>query len=295
MEGYAIERMTRDEAEVLFGWAAAEGWNPGLSDLDVAWDYDPEAFIALRRNQGGGGPELVGGGVILSHAGRCGFMGLFIMRADHRRRGLGRTLWHERLRRLRARLQPDAFIGMDGVFDMAPFYAAGGFAYQHRDLRFEGAAERGGLLAATGVATVNLAAVPFDRLAAYDSGVFGVPRAAFLQRWLTVPGGEGRAVRRASDGAILGYAFRRPCVSGHKLGPVFADDPLVARALIRDLLQPVAGSSAVLDVPEPNVAALGIARELGWTQPFGCARMILGSVPADQTARVFGVTSFEFG
>lgn len=292
--GYSIDRMTRAEAEVLMGWAAAEGWNPGLADLGVAWNYDPEGFVALRRGEGDAA-ELVGGGVILSHEGRCGFMGLFIMRPDHRRQGIGRVLWQERLRRLQARLQPRAFIGMDGVFDMAPFYAAGGFAYLHRDLRYQGKADASGLSIPGGISTTDLTAVPFAELAAYDAEVFGCLRQRFLQGWVTVPGGRGLAVRSAADGAMAGYAFLRPCVVGYKLGPVFAEDESTARVLIRDLLAMVPGESVALDVPEPNAAALAIAKELGWEQPFGCAKMIHGLPPPPTTSRVYGVTSFEFG
>jgi hypothetical protein len=35
--GYRIDRMTRAEADILDAWAAAEGWNPGLHDIDIAW------------------------------------------------------------------------------------------------------------------------------------------------------------------------------------------------------------------------------------------------------------------
>lgn len=111
--GYQIDQMTRAEAGILDTWAAQEGWNPGLSDIDVAWACDPGAFIALRKDG-----ALAGGGVIVAYGQDAGFMGLFIMRADLRRQGIGRLLWHERLRRLRARLRPEAPIGMDGVFDI---------------------------------------------------------------------------------------------------------------------------------------------------------------------------------
>ena len=127
--------MRRDEVATLGGWAADEGWNPGKADLDIAWDIDPDAFIALRR-----GAELVGGGTIFSYAGLFGFMGLFIVRKDLRGDGLGAQLWHYRLKRLQARLSPGAVIGMDGVFAMVPFYARGGFALAYRDLRFQGIA-----------------------------------------------------------------------------------------------------------------------------------------------------------
>ena len=96
-------------------------------------------------------------------------------------------------------------------------------------------------------------------------------------------------------GSLRGYGFLRPCLNGYKFGPVFANDASTARALLRDLMARVPGQTVALDVPETNVAAMGIARELGWTNPFNCAKMFLGTPPADATSRVFGVTSFEFG
>jgi GNAT superfamily N-acetyltransferase len=128
-----VRGMAREELEVLVEWAALEGWNPGLDDADVFWETDPDGFVAAEV-----GGELVGGGSIVSYEGRYGFMGFFIMRADFRGRGLGNRLWNERKRRLLARLEDGAAIGMDGVFDMQDYYARGGFEFVCRDLRFEG-------------------------------------------------------------------------------------------------------------------------------------------------------------
>lgn len=301
-QGYAISPMSRDEAEVLVGWAAAEGWNPGLADLEVAWSFDPQGFIALRYTASGHATELVGGGAILSYGGECGFMGLFIMRPDHRGQGLGRVLWHERLRRLQARLRPGAYIAMDGVLNMAPFYAAGGFVQHYHDLRFHGPADATALAVPSGVVSVPLASVPFAEVDAYDREVFGRARSGFLRRWLAVNGGhgvavfaEGAAASGRTAGALRGYAFLRPCLKGYKFGPVFADDAPTARALLRDLMARVPGETVALDVPEPNGEAMAIAAELGWASPFSCAKMFLGGSPPETTARVYGVTSFEFG
>jgi GNAT superfamily N-acetyltransferase len=275
--------MTRDEAGLLDTWAAEEGWNPGLSDISTAWAFDPEAFIALRH-----GDECVGGGAIIAYGRDAGFMGLFIMRADVRRQGLGRLLWHERLRRLRARLKPEAPIGMDGVFEMAPFYEAGGFTYLYRDLRFQGDA----------AGTLDPDAVPLDRVPAatvdeYDATVSGIRRPAFMHAWTAQPNGQGFAMLRG--GTLTGYGFRRRCRTGHKIGPLYADDAATARRLLSSLLSGIPGEPVSLDVPEPNIAALGIMKDLGWQQSFGCARMVNGPAPAMQVPRVFGVTSFEFG
>ena len=128
-----IRRMTRDELDTLVEWAAREGWNPGLDDAEVFWNTDPNGFVAAEIDG-----ELVGGGSIVAYDKRYGFMGFFIMRPECRGHGLGDRLWNERKRRLLARLDSDASVGMDGVFNMQDYYARNGFRFICRDLRFEG-------------------------------------------------------------------------------------------------------------------------------------------------------------
>jgi GNAT superfamily N-acetyltransferase len=281
--GFAIGRMRRDEVPVLEGWAADEGWNPGLADLGIAWETDPAAFIALRR-----GEELAGAGTILSYGDRFGFMGLFIVRRDLRGRGLGAALWHHRLDRLRKRLRPGAPIGMDGVFELVPFYAKGGFVLAYRDLRFDGVA--------AGEAdrdAVSLAEAGFDAIDDYDRRHVPAPRSAFLGRWLEQPGAHVVALRE--QGAVVGYGVARPCHSGYRIAPVFADRPDLAERVVAHLMSCVAGEPVQLDVPEPNRPGLELAARFSLVESFGCARMYFGPDPRLPVERIFGVTSFEFG
>ena len=286
-----IRPMARDELDVLVEWAAREGWNPGLDDADVFWATDPEGFIAAEM-----GGELVGGGSIVAYGRRYGFMGFFIMRADHRGRGLGDRLWNERKRLLQARLDPDAAIGMDGVFAMQGYYARGGFRFVCRDLRFEGrGAEASPARPPDGIADAS--SVPFERIDAYDRRHVPAPRAAFLRAWLRRPGGHALvATGEGGDGdAIRGYAVLRPCRVGHKIGPLFADSPEVAERLFVALSGRVPGEPIFLDAPENNAEALALAARHEMTEVFGCARMILGPIPELPDAEIFGVTTFELG
>lgn len=285
--------MSRAEFHQLMQWAAAEGWNPGLSDEELFWQTDPEAFIAIED-----GGRMVGGGAIVSYAGRYGFMGLFIVDPARRGAGLGRALWIERRDRLRARLNVGAAIEMDGVFAMQHFYAAGGFVLQHRDLRFEGIASvhPGGHardLRGEGVRVRPLSDVPFAAVASFDSQCFPAAREDFLRRWFAQPGATALAACRGDE--VLGFAVRRPCVRGHKIGPLFAVNDAVAAALLDELAGEVPGQVLQLDAPERNVAALRLAAARGMVEVFGCARMTLGQPPAVAWDRVFGVTTFELG
>lgn len=283
-----IRRMTRDELDTLVEWAAREGWNPGRDDAEVFWSTDPEAFIAAEI-----GGELVGGGSIVAYGKRYGFMGFFIMRPDMRGRGLGDRLWHERKRRLLARLDPDASVGMDGVFDMQSYYARGGFQLICRDLRFEGRGLTPSPEAPPPSGIVEAASVPFEALEAFDRRHFPAPRSRFLQGWIRRPGGH--AVAAVEGGEVLGYSVLRPCRTGYKIGPLFATRADVAERLFVTLSSRVPGEAIFLDVPEINPEAMALAARHGMSEVFGCARMVLGPAPELPDPEIFGVTTFELG
>ena len=278
-----IGPMHREEVAILGGWAAEEGWNPGKADLDIAWDTDPEAFIALRK-----GSELVGGGTIFSYAGRFGFMGLFIIRRDMRGDGLGGRLWRHRLKRLQDRLLPGAAIGMDGVFAMVPFYQRGGFVLAHKDLRFEGIAH-----GANDPDVRTLGDADFEAIDRFDRAYVPAARTSFLRRWMLQPGAHAAGLFERDR--LVGYAIARPARVGFKFGPVFAADQDIAERLIGSLMARFPGEQVQLDVPEPNQAGTRLATKFGLKEVFGCAHMYHGPAPNLPVERIFGVTSFEFG
>lgn len=284
-----IRPMNRAEVDQLVAWAAAEGWNPGRHDADLFWATDPDAFIAAELDG-----ELIGGGAITAYNGEFGFMGFFIIRPAYRGQGFGNTLWHARRRRLIGRLQPNATIGMDGVFAMQGYYAKGGFEFSHRNLRF-------GLAIVQPPATsqrdesnvIPLANVPFGQIAAYDRTCFPAPRPTFLQRWMTQP--DALALGYVRNEQLCGYGVIRRCGEGCKIGPLFANDGTIAEALYSRLAAFAVGGSLYLDVPENNAAAMSLAARHQMSEVFGCARMYLGAVPDIAHDRVFGVTTFELG
>ena len=279
-----IRQMTRGELDTLVSWAASEGWNPGLNDAEIFWATDPEAFIAAEING-----EMIGGGSIVSYGGQYGFMGFFIVHPDHRGHGIGNHLWHERLRRLVARLDEPVVIGMDGVFEMQAWYAQGGFRSAGRDLRFEHRAA-----ASTPAARVcDLADVPFSQVDAYDQRHFPAPRPEFLKRWIASPGSFACGV--VENDVLAACGVIRPCVSGYKVGPLFANRPGLARDVFHALCAEVPGQQVYLDVPEGNADAMALTASEGMNEVFGCAKMYYGPAPQLPEHEIYGVTTFELG
>jgi GNAT superfamily N-acetyltransferase len=283
-DALTLRLMTRQEVDILVGWAAQEGWNPGLSDADVFWQTDPEGFIAAEIDG-----ELIGGGSVTSYGGEFGFMGLFIVRPEFRGHGFGDRLWHARLTVLRSRLQAGAAIGIDGVFTMQDWYARGGFDFSHRTIRYEGV----GAKADRAAGILPAADVSRQQLLAYDRRCFPAPRDHFLEGWLTQP--DSLALAAVGGAGLRGYGVVRRCGRGTKIGPLFADDADIAEDLFAALAAYGPDEPLFIDVPEINAWAMSLAARQGMQEVFGCARMYLGARPQVADARIYGSTSFELG
>jgi GNAT superfamily N-acetyltransferase len=284
MNGLQFTRLDKTGLQTLVSWAAAEGWNPGPYDADVFWATDPEGFYGCFDDG-----ELVGGGSIVSYGGQFGFMGFFIVKPEYRARGIGRMLWYKRRDTLLARLDEGAAIGMDGVVDMQPFYAKGGFVTAFRDERYERMGEP--LNYSDNISPIT--EVDTDALLAYDALCFGLPRPQFMKPWLRMPG--NKMFKYMEDGTLKGFAILRKAQQGNKVCPLFADSGAIAEALYRACLNAVAGEPLYLDIPVTNTDAVNLVKNYNATYVFECARMYYGKPPAMDINKVFGITSFELG
>ncbi len=284
-----IRRMTRSEVNELVEWAACEGWNPGLHDADAFWETDPDAFIAATYHG-----NLIGGGAISAYEKTFGFMGFFIIRPEFRGKGHGNVLWHARRDRLRSRLETNACIGLDGVFEMQNYYAKGGFVFSHRNIRFHAEIpENYQSRPSNDTHIVPLSSVLLEEIEAYDRSCFPARRRTFLKTWITLP--DSLALGYKYDEELKGYGIVRRCKNGCKLGPLFADNARIAELLFGRLALFAAGGPLYLDVPENNPDAMTFAQRHNMTSVFGCARMYLGSPPVVAHERIFGITTFELG
>jgi hypothetical protein len=279
-----IRSLSPPEIGTAIEWAAREGWNPGLSDAACFAAADPEGFLGAFDGQGA---LLACISAVKTGEGQ-GFIGFYIAAPEARGQGHGWAVWQAGLARLAGRT-----IGLDGVVAQQANYRKSGFVLAWNNARYSGAP----VLAAApprGLKLVPAAAVPFERLLAFDTAAAGVARPAFLRAWLAAPGHVARALV-AADGALAGFGVARPARSGTKIGPLFAADTGAARALFSALAAEVPARPLVLDVPEAHAEAVALAREAGLEKGFETARMYAGPPPPLALGRVFGVTSFELG
>jgi GNAT superfamily N-acetyltransferase len=276
-----VAEATADEVALFAEWAAAEGWNPGLGDAGVFHATDPGGFL-LGRLDG----EPIASISIVRYSVAYAFLGFYIVRPDFRGRGFGLRIWKEAIDRAGGRS-----IGLDGVPAQQPNYAKSGFVLARRNVRYEGLG--GGGDPAPGAGVVPLAGLPFEAVAAYDDAIYPVPRRTFLRGWLDVPGVATFGVRQGSR--LRGYGVVRPCRTGSKVGPLFADDSATAELLFDALRAAAPPGPLFVDVPDPNGAGVALVTKRGFTPTFETARMYRGAAPDEPVDRIFGVTSFELG
>jgi len=281
-----IRSMNAGDLDQLIRWAGDEGWGPGLNDAECFWELDPEGFLAMYEHG-----DLIGGGAIIRHSNAFGFMGLFIVGQAHRGKGLGKKLWFARRDRLLSRLHEGGTIGLDGVDEMVPFYAKGGFQQQTRHRRFQLKQTTVGLRRSPDV--FDLRSVDFAEVADFDSRCFPAEREAFLANWISQSGAHALAV--ATHDKLSGFGVMRPCLGGWKVGPLFADSVTVADKLLQAFQLEQDGIPLFLDVPDANPAAQSLCHKYQMDEVFGCVRMYHGPVPVLDHECIFGVTTLEVG
>ncbi|MGN9762534.1 GNAT family N-acetyltransferase [Streptomyces sp. SD31] len=278
-EDLVVTRAGLDDWPVISGWAAAEGWNPGLADGPAFFAQDPDGFF-LGRIDG----EPVSAISVVNYGTDYAFLGCYLVRPDLRGRGHGLTTWKTALAHAGSRT-----IGLDGVVAQQDNYRRSGFELAHRTVRFTGTAPACEVPAdVRGVRSEDIADIT-----AYDGTCTPADRPRFLAHWLTGTGHHA-VVRRSGD-RVTGYGVIRPGHDCPRIGPLFADTAEDARALFAALTADAAGREVAIDVPEPNAAGVALAEEAGFTPSFETARMYTGPVRPYAEERVFGVTTLELG
>ncbi|WP_337267573.1 GNAT family N-acetyltransferase [Oryzifoliimicrobium ureilyticus] len=277
---FAVRPMRPGELELALEWARQEGWNPGVDDSHGFHAADPEGFLV-----GALGEVPIGSISLVKYGADFAFLGLYLVHPEFRGRGFGKALWDAAIAAAGTRT-----IGLDGVPAQQDNYRRKGFEIAYRTQRY------GGVPLQPPVATLVAQPVTekIDGLVRYDASIFTVARPDFLTAWCETRRGRRTYIVRKS-GKIKGYGTIRRCFDGYKIGPVFAADAEIARALFAALLPEAAGARIFIDVPADNGPAVELCQSLGLQPVFETARMYRGPAPAIPLRNVFGVTTLELG
>ncbi|MEO0915398.1 MAG: GNAT family N-acetyltransferase [Pseudomonadota bacterium] len=269
---------TLAELEQVLGWAAEEGWNPGLDDAQAFYGADPNGFfVAVDQAD-----TPIASISVVNHTADFAFLGLYIVKPEFRGQGIGLSLWTHALRYAGSRT-----IGLDGVEAQQANYRVSGFVSASGTTRFTGG------LDGQRQADVREAA-PHDvpQLIEMEGRASGVVKPDYLAEWFSQSPKRSTIILDTSR-QIDGFATIRACRSGAKVGPIVASDADTASRLIAHAATLFDGPLTI-DVPDAAKGLTHLCQQMGFEPGFRTARMYRGAPPISQ-ANVFAVTSLELG
>jgi ribosomal-protein-alanine N-acetyltransferase len=288
-----IRPLLSTDIPTVTGWARREGFAPGVGDVAIYRQTDRQGLWV-----GWLGNEPVGCIAGVRHNASYGFIGLFLVVPPQRGRGYGLQLWRHALQHL----AEVPCVGLEAAPDRIDDYAGWGFAPASPTTRWQ-------RLAATGKPAPSPAApeppwclleggaIPAAAVQRFDAEREPSPRPHFLRQWLRHPAGTVLALvdRR---GVCHGFGRVRPCLlangDGWRLGPLVAESPAAAVALLEGLLQRHPGT-VLIDAPGANAAAAPLLTSLGFAPVSRTLRMYRGVPPAVSLADVYGLACLELG
>ncbi|MBB4566259.1 GNAT family N-acetyltransferase [Rhizobium leucaenae] len=280
---FAVRTMRAGELELALEWARQEGWNPGVDDALAFWETDPSGFF-----MGTIGEVPVGCISVVRYGESFAFLGLYMVHPEFRGKGYGKALWKKGMA-----FAGNRTIGLDGVVAEQENYRLRGFETAYRTLRYGGIPK----MPDVAEASADVGPVTQDKLEGllrYDAAIFPGLRYSFLTAWCGAPE-KRKSVMVGSGSKIRGYGTIRRCFEGYKVGPLFANSPDVASALLAKLAPEAKGRPVYLDVPADNTEAIELAEAFGLSPVFETARMYRGAAPKMPLDRVFAVTTLELG
>jgi ribosomal-protein-alanine N-acetyltransferase len=289
-----IRPLQSADIPTVTGWARREGFAPGVGDVAIYRQTDRQGLWV-----GWLGDEPVGCIAGVRYNAAYGFIGLFLVVPDQRGRGYGVQLWKQAL----AHLADVPCVGLEAAPDRIDDYAGWGFAPASPTTRWQRLADAGANATPPPAGQeppwclLEGGAIPAAAVQRFDAEREPSPRPHFLRQWLQHPAGTVLAlVDRA--GACHGFGRVRPCLladgDGWRLGPLVADSPTAARALLEGLLQRHPGT-VLIDAPGANAAAAPLLASLGFTPASRTLRMYRGVPPAVSLADVYGLACLELG
>lgn len=271
-----IGTLSVTDADAALDLSQQAGWGMRRVDWDRVLAADP--VVAVGGYRGG---ELVATTTVAQY-GDLGWIGCVLVDEAHRRRGRGTEIFEAACEAADAPV-----LGLDANPAGKPIYEESGFAEVAKVNQYGGAPNPGDPPNVREVAPQAL-----DAVVEFDRSRTGVDRGWLLRAFVADP--ETQLLARR-DGEFRGYALCHPDSEGWNLGPVVADTPETARALVRRAAAEIGGEMTVR-VPDASTTGSVDWEALGFEFERALDRMVR---PSDETPLAGGtvraILAYAFG
>lgn len=299
MNNFRLRKLTTaEEAGKIFNpRRAALGWKPGALDHYGSFAVDDSgSFVGELEG------KVISCISVLKYCDDYAFISHWIVDEEYRGKGFGLATWELSFS---SAIPTGCNCALSAMEDTAAKYTRHGFKpeWRMRSITIDASgAKHGSSIWVTNklyyIKSANL--VPFEKLVKYDTSVHVYARPKFLKMWISAENCYSYAVLNMED-EVVGYAAVTSAYQakdGWLIGPLFADNSQIARALYREMAERVAmvdpNSSITAVVPYGggcNPDTLTIADELSSEKEAKLFRMYTNGIPDDMPLhKIFAVT-----
>jgi GNAT superfamily N-acetyltransferase len=245
-DGFIVRGATEDDFKAVSRLIVMESWRINPHDMACGYAFDPSAYFVGELNG-----EVISHINAVKYPGHSAYIGNYVVKKEHRGKGYGKQTWDAAWKSL----DHDCTLSLDGVDSMVPKYESLGFQSVWKssvaviDLT-KAVKVLSNITLPPGASCVPIRTIDFEKIFKYDTSIFGAPRRVLLEKYVNLPGSLGWAAVN-EKGAVLGYNLVRQvvCEAGSKLTlcmtPLYADDDVVARALLKVAAETYLATDAV--------------------------------------------------
>jgi ribosomal protein S18 acetylase RimI-like enzyme len=260
-------------------------WNQSVADWRMLLELG-RGFAVLGEDG-----AIVATAVVLPYERRFAWIGMVIVTAVFRRRGLATRL-------LERCVTSIAQTGAVAILDATPagreVYRKLGFIDTWELQRYAGAGSPVAEEAGAAVRVRGMTLRDLDGLCGADTETFGADRSALL-RALFERKPQAALVAERADGTLAGLTFERAGRTATQIGPVVADDAATALALVAHAVRSTTGP-LMIDVPLEHVRVNAWLEAHGFAVERPFTRMQHGvAKPYGRLEKTFAIAGPELG
>lgn len=287
MESASIRLFRESDVGFAYEMTKIEGWNYRKEDIQRMLRYNPSGCFIAEVN----GKQA--GHIFSVNYGKLGWIGLMIVSAECRRKGIGTLLVKEAMNHLWSNKVET--IRLEAVPKIATIYRKLGFVEEYDSLRFLGNNRKIDSVASSNVKLLKKEMM--KEVAGFDAEYFGANRIKVLNS-LYHDNPKLCFVSYAGS-KLVGYIMCRKVEKGYRVGPWVCNpkNPQAASELLTKCMETIEENVKLyVGVPAVNNKAVEILQGLGFEQYSKSIRMRIGKkLKTERASKVFAIGGPEKG
>jgi predicted N-acetyltransferase YhbS len=286
MTSFTLRPLKESDIEFVYETTRIEGWNYPEKDIKRMFSYDPSGCFITETD----GKQA--GHVFSVNYGKLGWIGLLIVRAECREKGVGTALMKKAISYLLT--SGVETVRLEAVPAIANLYRKLGFVNEYDSLRFLGINKE--IDSAPSSNVKSLKEEMIKEVAEFDAEYFGANRIKILSG--LYHDHPKLCFVSCAGTKIVGYIMCRKAEKGYRIGPWVCnpETPHVARELLTKCMEAIEENAKLyVGVPAVNKKSVEILQDFGFEQYSKSIRMRFGKELDERASGIFAIGGPEKG